>query len=1214
MVTQSLRATRTIGNKLRESSEQNIRQSLSDPMNLKISNTDDSSVFSGLRNSDSDEKEENKTKPSVRFESEDAKAKQSKRKSSNHKTQIEGIISRGSDLFGSISEEEEPHESSAVAGKGSDSRKTESQKPNAMDPDFLDNQDASAFSYGSVNDFQRPTGIMKLVSDIQLLGGADSESKSGEDFVGREPPQTPEGSEAITNLLKEFERELDANLSSISDDQQNDNRISSHEQYVPSRIPQSDDDPQQLSNFEVNDLRSLLQQTRKEVQILKDNNEQLLSEIEQTEEEHRSEIKLVEERSKQKLFELKGMYQEEMDALTQEKDAAIEEAGRRAAQYADSGRKEISILRKQIEKLKLHTIEAVKKAAGEAGTMVKTKKNIEITSRIEVVRKSYEIKLEQMRQEYERKVQSAVDRAVVSTSRKMSEDRKSNMIGAAWSQSPESVDEATSSLKQENDDIQKKQEAMLNALLSVKDHLNRRYPEQMESLGDKTRHTSNSRVLPRTCDHEESRSETLFKEIVEAFAYLLEEGDKKLACAQTEVTSERAKKERHEVYLQARGDLIAKHRAELEYTKHLVVDTRKEAEQFKEKLVRLEHDFKIASREKRALQERFRKDSDTHRNQVKRLQEKIQELEKEGNHKNPFQGARERRRARDALETIRYPDMQPAATPRIEQSEERIEDPVNDQGKESIEEDEFNISSPGSSNVNEFSCEMHYRSFASIDEVESCRSPTTIVDEESDTPFDCSSLGNHEYRRDEKSIHQFHSYGEDVAAMLTPPPSPPPPPPQRPSLTLKNSRTQKIGLTRIASADSSDDGSFSNRGGIHGGNEDDEMKGGLGEHGKKKTFGLLRGLKSIRSITPTKLRNPSTSTQDRQPERNADALQTPRVKVGRVGMIRNFFDTIGKSDSSHRRREFFFEDSPSSQTEATGIMGSQPGSAFSSCSVKIRVEENRSLNTNDIETGCSEDESFSEHTRSSMKNKENTLRLLAKKTQPSSSTEDSEEKAEPSGGDTMSVSKEHIPPQNSVETSHGHDDQHTDTMSQKDLQANSRANESSPQSKGGMSSSEPINTTQRSIEGASSVTTAGGSQSKTPASNCNAYDPPLPPSPKLSAPEDQPNDVGDDSINKNTRFKKPGQDENKNSFNDPNPNPLKPALISITHKYKTSDRSSTPRGSSQATTPVSSDYNNLRELGRRTLSSPTGVSSTRRATTVAALKARRSRRQAEIQS
>ncbi|TAH28196.1 MAG: hypothetical protein EAZ06_10960, partial [Cytophagales bacterium] len=164
--------------------------------------------------------------------------------------------------------------------------------------------------------------------------------------------------------------------------------------------------------------------------------------------------------------------------------------------------------------------------------------------------------------------------AVAKATQTMSEDHKRETDTLATN--IKNAGETKTSIDQEIRDLRTKDEAMFKAMISVREHLTRRYPGQMESLKDKTRHTSNSRALLRTDDHDESRSEILFKDIVEAFAYLLEEVEKKLAAVQAEAV----KKEHNGagVYIQARRDLIAKHREELEH----------QADQFKVRIAQLQ--------------------------------------------------------------------------------------------------------------------------------------------------------------------------------------------------------------------------------------------------------------------------------------------------------------------------------------------------------------------------------------------------------------------------------------------------------------------------------------------------------------------------------------------------------------------------------------------------------------------------------------------------
>ena len=162
----------------------------------------------------------------------------------------------------------------------------------------------------------------------------------------------------IEMMFNQFENQMDENLEQIADEHEGMEFLSDLRDL---RRVKSDEHYQTLSYRQAKKLYRIVHQARKEVEVLKDNNEQFMSEIEQADEEHRSEIKLMEERTKQKLSEMRAMYQQEMDMLLREKDAAIVESGKTAVRYAESGRKQILTLKKQLSKLRTVANETIRK-------------------------------------------------------------------------------------------------------------------------------------------------------------------------------------------------------------------------------------------------------------------------------------------------------------------------------------------------------------------------------------------------------------------------------------------------------------------------------------------------------------------------------------------------------------------------------------------------------------------------------------------------------------------------------------------------------------------------------------------------------------------------------------------------------------------------------------------------------------------------------------
>jgi hypothetical protein len=442
---------------------------------------------------------------------------------------------------------------------------------------------------------------MRLLSDIQMM---DSDISQGqEDMEAIEPP-TPEGAEAIKSMLNDFGRELDESLMDMNDEKY---PALDEEQDSLTRRALSSDYYYDLSSQETKLLQLNLHQLRKENSVLKENNDQFLSEIEQTTEEHESEMKLYDERTKQKISELKVMYQEEIDALIQEKDAAIAEAGRQAARYADSGRKQIATLKKQITKLNHHMKEALQKAVDDAATRTKRQKEQEITSRLLALRTSYESKLEKLKAESEEKIKFAVSDAVANVTKQMTEGRKSP-----------GLDEETSNLvsKRTLEQLVGNEEAMVKALQSVKENITKHYPK-VKDLQERS-YPSPLVLFRRRQDG--TSSEKLFEEVVEAFAFLLDRAESRAVPNEKSV-------ERNEMYAEVKQELMEKHRLELEHVRSKAETAHYQSKDDELKIERLEQELKIMTREKRLIQERFRRDAESHQIELQKLKSRIEQLE-----------------------------------------------------------------------------------------------------------------------------------------------------------------------------------------------------------------------------------------------------------------------------------------------------------------------------------------------------------------------------------------------------------------------------------------------------------------------------------------------------------------------------------------------------------------------------------------------------------
>jgi hypothetical protein len=620
----SMRLGRTIGGSLSESSKQNIQQSHSDPFALQRVNTDESSVFSGLASIHTRvDDDENKSNKSVLFQDEvpsEIKASGGKKLMRRKHTQQSAHRTDGIDADQSISEKDEVsiyH-----------STKDASYEMGENDNVFIQGRgiastpscshDSSTSSYASsVNDFQRPKATMRLLSDIQLT---DVENSQDQGNLETQEPPTPDGAEAIKNMLEDFSRELDESMMDIHEDEFS---TLEQEQDILDRRAPSIDKFYDSSSQETKLLQINLHRLRKEMRALRENNDQFLSEIEQTKEEHESEMKLYDERIKQKVFELKLMHQEEIELLVQEKDAAIAEAGRQAIRYADSGKEQIATLQKQIAKLKQHMRKALKKGVEDATTTTKRQKEQEFTSRLSALRTSYESKLEKLKAESEERIKSAVNEAVTDVTRQILEGQK-----------PHGLDEQSWNKMMKQSGQCRNEEALLNSLQSVKDNLSKHYPKLIKDLRERS-HPNALVLLLRGQD--ETGTEKLFREVVETFSFLLERAESN------------AVTHRNELSAQAKQD-----RLELEYVKSQTEAARMQSENDRQKIERLEQELKLMTKEKRFIQERFRRDAESHRIQLQNLKQKIEELESGLLHAQPDENNRLREETIDRMASSQH--------------------------------------------------------------------------------------------------------------------------------------------------------------------------------------------------------------------------------------------------------------------------------------------------------------------------------------------------------------------------------------------------------------------------------------------------------------------------------------------------------------------------------------------------------------------------------
>ncbi len=470
--------------------------------------------------------------------------------------------------------------------------------------DSLSRRDATSSNDGDTqttwaeaNEMKRPKGSVKLVSSVQIFGESTSHDERNMDFQQYIRKSGSSGSESrIVELLDDFERQMDANIRSLSedDDVDEDNVLTDFNKNIVSANNDVESQEPQLGQFltphKSKQLQKILDKARQEVEVLRDHNEQYKYEIESMEEEHRSEIKLVEDRAKHKLVELKNMYQNEIDNIVQEKDAAVIEAGRVAAKYAENGKKQVSTLQKQIDKLKAAAAITIREKVKEERELATSNRDKEIAERIEMIKKSHETELETLRGESEERLKLEVEKAASSVAKRVRLNQ----------------DVLISELTTQIDDFRKQRHSIIEVLESVKNKFTEKYPEQMIEFNGKSCNSSER----TTGSFEKSETgdrgiESNLMEVIEIFSFLLEGAEKKVALA-TE------KSEFEENNLKRMKLVEIEHRDEIDMLK-------REIKEKDEKLNKIEEDFKALSQEKCLLREKFQKESESQKIELERI-------------------------------------------------------------------------------------------------------------------------------------------------------------------------------------------------------------------------------------------------------------------------------------------------------------------------------------------------------------------------------------------------------------------------------------------------------------------------------------------------------------------------------------------------------------------------------------------------------------------
>ena len=458
----------------------------------------------------------------------------------------------------------------------------------------VDGDTNTQMTWGEANNTDRAKGSIRLVSAVQFLEDSKSDEDDSTNIPTISKSASSESSDSrIVELLDDFERQMDANLQFLTEDNEEDasNVLTDFNRNIVSKNTDLTSQGPQLGDYldphEAKKLQRILQKARQDVEVLRDNNDQYRSEIEQMEEEHKSEIKLVEDRAKHKLVELKNMYQNEIDLLVQEKDAAIVEAGRVAARYAESGRKQVSTLQKQIDKLKAAAAITIREKVKEQREITTSNKDKEILEKVEMVQKSHQMDLEKLKEEYDERLKQEVDKAASSVAKRVRLNQ----------------DVLISELTTQIDDFKKQSHSLSEVLESVKSKFSKNYPEQMRTFNEESSESSDN--LSDKSNLQNQGVEKTLMEVIEIYTYLMQGAEARAAL----VKEQSAIEEKNE---ESRKILELQHRIEID-------NLRREIEEKDEKMRKLENDFKALSREKCLLGEKFQRESECHKQELERM-------------------------------------------------------------------------------------------------------------------------------------------------------------------------------------------------------------------------------------------------------------------------------------------------------------------------------------------------------------------------------------------------------------------------------------------------------------------------------------------------------------------------------------------------------------------------------------------------------------------
>lgn len=484
----------------------------------------------------------------------------------------------------------QPKISTAASAESMESKlmKTINDVANMFD-DGHDGDNNTQMTWGSANEMIRPKGQVKFLSAVPFLGqnvGQEDELINAEQFID-ESNSNGSGS-GIVDMLDDFDKQMNTNIKSPSEENDENSVLADfNKTLVPNNLDMESNAPEPghfLTPLEAKKLQILLYKSRNQVAILTDNIEQYRYEIEQMEEEHYSELNLVEDRAKNKFEELKQMYESEIDSLLKEKDDAVIEATRVAAGLTKHEAEQLSELQDEINHLKATAASTIAEKIEEERQVLAKSAEKEIEERIASMQKSHEKELEQLSKEYDELMELEIQKAV--------------------SFEALNHDAEISDLTTQIEELCRERCSTIELLESVKNKFEKHYPDDIVEFKERGCHERRSSLnLLDSNDATGLVEEKILKQVIEMFTFLLESTEKKVA-------DEVSKFDESKVGIQK--SLVHHQRSE-------IAQLRREKIEKNEKLRKLEEDFKVLSREKILLEEKYETDCRSHKLNLERL-------------------------------------------------------------------------------------------------------------------------------------------------------------------------------------------------------------------------------------------------------------------------------------------------------------------------------------------------------------------------------------------------------------------------------------------------------------------------------------------------------------------------------------------------------------------------------------------------------------------